>query len=327
MPTNELHPEIAVAVSFYDQHYTVMRNFFIERDTRIVIEDSGNRVCRFCGLGRPEATFRNKAHAIPEALGNRGLLSKNECDSCNHFFGSGIEDDFGKWSKPSRTFSRISGKKGIPTLKKGGAEPGWRIQYDSTSLHITAYENDPSFVVDEKRKQIRFELQRDAYTPVAVLKAFVRIGVTLVPAEELPNFSEALAWICEPDHSKSPVAKIPVSWTFLPGPMRNDLIVAILLRRRDSVAELPYAFLVLAYGNDVFQVCLPCPKRDNHLKGRMLWFPLFPSPMRPDPHLYGEPNVEKLDLCGRGIVKGEKIPVALGFDQLVMDDEGLSLPL
>jgi hypothetical protein len=43
------------------------------------------RVCRFCGLGADKTKFNKDAHAIPELLGNKHLLSDSECDACNEW--------------------------------------------------------------------------------------------------------------------------------------------------------------------------------------------------------------------------------------------------
>jgi hypothetical protein len=320
----ELDPEIAKAAAFYDQHYAGIEPLFLRPGAKIVLGDKQNRLCRFCGRGEPDASFKLEAHAIPEALGNKCVFTNYECDDCNQAFGRGIENDLGNWSKPVRTFARIRGKSGVPTLKKGGQEPGWRIEYGPTGFEIKHYEHDPIFVVDEEKKEIRFELKRDAYTPVAVLKAFVKIGLTLLPADELPNFTEALAWIREPDHTKGLVKEFPVFRTFQPGPMPNDLIVAMLMRRRASVTGVPYAFLVLAYGNEVFQVFLPSPKQDAAIHGQKLTFPAFPTPGGPDPARYGKAHLTLLDLTGREVIRGETVPIVLGFNQAVITDPSMS---
>lgn len=74
-----------------------------------------------------------KAHAIPEMLGNKSIISFYECDTCNGFFGSGIETDLGNWSKPSRTFSFIRGKNNIPSIKQfygNDKRKGWVIKFE-----------------------------------------------------------------------------------------------------------------------------------------------------------------------------------------------------
>jgi hypothetical protein len=48
-------------------------------------------VCTFCGGAFPTVTFRNDSHAFPAALGNRDLLSNEECDGCNALYASSDE--------------------------------------------------------------------------------------------------------------------------------------------------------------------------------------------------------------------------------------------
>lgn len=43
------------------------------------------RRCRFCGETDPRA-FRNVAHTLPEAFGNKWVTSLDECDACNARF-------------------------------------------------------------------------------------------------------------------------------------------------------------------------------------------------------------------------------------------------
>ena len=58
-----------------------------------------------------------------------------------------------------------------------------------------------------------------------------------------------------------------------PDPMPNDLIVALLMRRRPTSADVPYAFLVLTYGNEVYQVFLPSPTQDRAIHAQELSLP------------------------------------------------------
>ena len=77
------------AVAFYDRHYDIIGNWFLIPGQKIMLGDTQNRVCRFCGKRSPEVTFESEAHAIPEALGNKSIFSAYECDVCNHMFGLG----------------------------------------------------------------------------------------------------------------------------------------------------------------------------------------------------------------------------------------------
>jgi hypothetical protein len=195
------------AITFYETHYDILGSWLLRPGDKVMLGDKKNRLCRFCGKRPPEVKFRKMAHAIPEALGNKSMESAYECDPCNEMFGQGIENDLGNWSKPMRTFARIRGKSGVPTLKKGSGAPGWRIEYSNNGFKISSYEDDPLYEIDEANKNITFKLKRDPYTPVAVLKAFMRIGLALLPDDEVENFPHLIAWVRDTDHSHhSPTA-------------------------------------------------------------------------------------------------------------------------
>jgi HNH endonuclease len=66
--------------------------------------------CRFCDRKKPEVTFKKKAHAVPELIGNKTLLTFYECDDCNDRFSS-FEDDFAKMTLGDRSISQARGKK------------------------------------------------------------------------------------------------------------------------------------------------------------------------------------------------------------------------
>lgn len=300
-------------LNFYATHYDVLGNWLLRPGTKVMLGDKTNRVCRFCDKKPPEVNFGMVAHAIPEALGNKSIETAYECDTCNQAFGAGIENDLGNWSKPMRTFARIRGKRGVPTLKKGGNSPGWRIEYES-SFVISSYEADPFYKVDEEGRTVTFTLKRDPYTPVAVLKAFMKIGLSLLPHDEVKNFLHLRAWVREPSHSLIFAEKCPVIYTFQPGPMPNDLIAALILRRKPGTPNYPYAYLVLGYGNEMYQVQLPSRDYDESMNGRSLLIPPFPHPGSPDPARYGQSRCGLLDFTGRQQVRGETFILVTGFE-------------
>ena len=116
------------ALRFYASFYELVGSWTLQPGkNESVLGKNETQRCRFCGGCSPEASFRQKAHAIPEALGNKTLFTSYECDICNQMFGRGIENDLGNWSKPMRTLSLISGKSGIPTLK-GKSPKEWRVE-------------------------------------------------------------------------------------------------------------------------------------------------------------------------------------------------------
>ena len=314
----DLPAATVAAADFYDKHYVGAKPIFLKPGMKLMLGSAKRpRHCRFCGKDEPAVTFRDDAHALPTAFGNTGLFSNYECDACNHVFGEGIENHLGNWTKPMRTLSRIKGRSGVPTIKKPGPEEGWRVECSATGFQLREYENEPFFEIDEEAKQLRFELHRDTYIPVAVLKGLVKIGLTLIPDVETQHFRETYDWIRNTDHSRNFVAEFPIFRTFIPGPMPNDLIVLILMRRRANIDTVPYAFFTFAYGNEVLQVFLPSISQDKCIDGKPLSFRAFPTPGAPDPARHGRPHETLEHLTGRQPVNGEKVPVAFHFDDIV----------
>lgn len=280
-----------------------------------LIRDKSRRVCRFCGRTTPAATFNKEAHVAPQLLANRSLLSLYECDACNEKFGTGIEYDLGNWTKPHRTVLRVPGQNGVPSIKGRGPDP-WRIDGSTAALAVKAHRDDMPYEVDEEKRLIIMELPRDSYTPAGVMKAFVRIGLTLMPEDELANFPELMAWIVNPDHAAADIGTW--SWiyeTMFPGPMPNDRVLAGLYRRENGEGLYPYMFLMLAYANHTYQVPLFSVERDAHLDGKQFEAPLYPITSPADRAAYGHPVETLIDLTGTDVVKGEMVKIKMSYDE------------
>ena len=281
----------------------------------IFLPTAEQNACRFCKKKSPGVTFKLKAHAIPELLGNKTLFSTYECNSCNKCFGQGIENDLGNWSKPIRNLTRIRGKKGVPTLRKGSSG-GWRIEAGPAGLEIREYEGDRIVAVDEVAKTVTFRLSRDPYTPVGVLKAFVKIALTLLPDEEVCHFQHAFQWIKEKDHAKSRW-EFPIYRTFQPGPFPNNLLVALILRRKPDALNVPYAFLILSYGNEVYQVIIPTPEKDMAESSQTQFtFMQFPVVLDVANYMPYTPQRKEIDLSGHEIVKGNEENYIMTFEHV-----------
>lgn len=304
-------PEAREALRFYGENYSCIGQWVLEPGKKVTLPASQSGLCRFCGLKAPNVTFKNEAHAIPECLGNRSLTTKYECDDCNRFFGLGIENDFGNWSKAQRALSGIRGKKGVPTLKEARQ---WRFEHGSAGIMVTQDEGDPIVVVNEDAKEITLTVCRDPYTPVAVLKTFTKMAISLLPEAELPNFRAALEWIRDSDHQKS--FALPILYTFVPGNDPFVNIAAILLRRRTAELPVPYVTFALTYGNEMFQTVLPSPERDAGISGLKVKFPYFPTPyeLRRDLEPVAPMRRGLIDLTGRSRVRGETIQTVMRYE-------------
>ena len=79
--------------------------------------DKSKRICRFCSKSYPEVSFKKVAHSISEALGNKKIITNEECDTCNEKFGKGIENDLILFLDFFRIFFGVKGKKGFQNLR------------------------------------------------------------------------------------------------------------------------------------------------------------------------------------------------------------------
>ena len=278
---NQFSSETIEAFHFYDSLYDQIFQGFYSPEQIVTLGERDEKTCRFCGLCSPAVSFRSKAHAIPEMLGNKSLFTNYECDACNQYFGIGIENDLAEFTKPSRTLARVRGKQGIPTLKDMKSGTGFRIEYD-TIFRITDSADSPITMIDMESKRMIFNIPRGPYTPVAVLKAFVKIGLLMLPESELRNFEEATEWVRSDDHSKKFIRNWPTYHSLQLGPVHNDLISTLIMRRKSSSSNVPYAFYILGFGNDVYQIFLPCPQEDKSIHAKELYVPPFPNTVHGD---------------------------------------------
>jgi hypothetical protein len=300
------------ALQYFESNYALMSVWHLPTVRKVVLAATADQTCRFCGRQPPEVSYKLEAHALPESIGNRSLVTKYECDLCNEFFGNGIENDFGNWSKPARTFSRVEGKKGVPTLKKG-SRGGWRIEFgDRESLEVTGDEANSIFEDDQGRRRLTFRFKRDPYTPIAVLKAFVKMGISLLPHSEISNFRHAIAWLRSENHGEGRV-NIPLLHTFVAGSTARGKISAAIMRRTHEPGNVPYALFLLFYGNDLFQVNLPCPAKDGRLYGGAFPIVHFPLSAIGSERTLPSPRREVVDLTGRDLVRDGTVEIVLEY--------------
>ena len=278
-------------LAFYELNYTAIAAHIQEKTRKIWLGDRTSRRCRFCVRTEQsgQASFRLEAHGFPKLIGNRTLFSNYECDDCNTYFGSGIENQLGIYLKPYRALAAIRGHKGYPEIKS--EKDGWRIWRDLEGLHVHHASDRRIAEFNEHDKTLEISLPRDAYRPLDVYKAFVKMALTLAPEDEVQNFKTALTWI--KGGSDLPFIPPTVSTTFVEGPP-VEAMSALLLRRLTDGRELPY---LMAYG-------------------KRLSFPSYPMP----PELNGERHrvhFEEVDLSESRIMKDEVVRYDFSYNERI----------
>ncbi len=164
-------------------NYSLKTIFHLNTDDRIELGDKINRKCRFCGKQKPEVKFKQKAHAIPELIGNKTLISMYECDNCNAHFCK-IETHFANYMSLFHTLAQVWGKRGIPAYKPSSLEKS-HIKIADTGLHIEQYENDPKlFEIDKNTNTLKCRGVR-SYIPAIVHKCLIKMALSIMPGSEM----------------------------------------------------------------------------------------------------------------------------------------------
>ncbi len=301
-------------MSYFDTNYEVSASYLsIEKGNKQFIGSKENRTCRYCGKTKPDVTFRLEAHAIPEFTGNKSLIAYDECDVCNEKFSRLVEDHFGKYLGVLRTLSQVHGKKGVPTYK--GKDGKSRIEMEAAGLHVKGYEEDPIFEINEESKRVTVTAHRQPYVPAAVFKCLVKMAIAIAPSSVLGDLQHLCKWILEDSHTYEsfPYKPLMVFEQFTPGPMPYKGITLLLLRRKQSVKDVPYLQFIVAFGNTMYQIVLPMPQQDKEILKKQIQLFLFPVPFS-EGYEYGKTAVYQLDLSRYEIVRNEPHVMHMSYE-------------
>lgn len=255
--------------------------------------------CRYCHTSDSKR-FRRVAHTLPEALGNKWIISLDECDDCNSLFGlyddalaksvGGVLTVGGTKGKNNRV--RQTGRSGGPAIIAHSRTEGRR----RISLRATDAPLEKHVRLDPIRNVITFTAPTgtERFVPRRAYKALVKIGLAVMPEAELNRFSRLTSWLLAQDDLD--VGPLIVGLSF--GSVGNapQLANAALLRRTEPSDVLPYMILVVSIGSVCLQIALPedvstggwpgppCARPD------IQWTNILGPPGRPAIHIrYGRP--------------------------------------
>lgn len=252
-------------------HYDILYNIHLDQqiNQKFYLGEKYNK-CRFCGKSSPEVTFENDAHAFPEFIGNKYVLSHYECDMCNAQFSRTIEADMANLMNISHVIEGVPGKKRrIPIYQRSGPT----LQSDGKNIVIKNMEKLPDCLLNSK--QFSISLPNPAFVPIAVYKCLTKMALTIMPEEELHNFSNTFEWINELKHDNSRFVfdslLLVYSESETPLPLR-----ATLFKRKHNVQkDIPYNIFRLTYATFSFQIYIPLCSLDNNKSYKAEQLPYF----------------------------------------------------
>lgn len=225
--------------------------------------------CRFCGESKPETSFKNKTHTFPEFLGNKTVFSLNECDACNKLF-SRYEDALAQYVQPYLTLGGVQGKDNkIPkTGRTRGPSTITQTKGDIRNISLSVTDGNPAdyISVDPRSRTLKFRMPvaKARFVPRHAYKALCKMGVALLPEEELANYQKLLSWLQDADDQEDfQCLEVVVSYTQIGNP--PPLVHGTLIRRIKATEEVPYIVFLLAAGPLCFQIDLMSDNKENHL--------------------------------------------------------------
>jgi len=205
----------------------------VDTRTHIGKSDRSERICRFCGKSTAVGgvTFKKIAHAIPEALGNKGLILNEECDDCNERFGNTIEQDLISYFNFHRVFWAIKGKNGVPKIsfKNGYFER-------KENKFVIGYKPGPSEGAFKDLKEVTL-VSHDRIATVNIYKSLCKIAISVIDADKLRHFGRTISWLLADELCPQVLPKVAI----LNAPqMRVECPQIVLYHRQSAQENLPH---------------------------------------------------------------------------------------
>jgi|GEM_PF-5033352 len=252
------HP---VATSFerdYEQWIVHSVPLGVPNRKRVPIGGRGvPRLCRVCLKTEADGqTFRKAAHIIPQGLGNRELVSTQECDTCNSWGGEQLEDDLLKLLSPMRALLPIPTRKGGAKHKvvqsatasslqsKPAEDPPIRMEVNTSDDSITT-EADP------ESNTLRVVAKVQPFSLMDVAKALGRMAFLALPDAYLRDYEPVRRWIRGDDSYKPVLTEVRIPGTGL------NVVRLVVYRRRNAVLGQAPLIVALGFGLSVYFCYLP----------------------------------------------------------------------
>ena len=200
-----------------------IKNFNLDKDSKIKIGEGKkeDRVCRFCKQKYPSVKFNSVAHTISEALGNKKLITNDECDGCNSYFDKNIERDFIAYHDFLRTFFCIKNKENqIPQMK------GENFSFSmSENREATLKLKDEFDLLQPARLKLGNKIKMQN-----IYKALCKFALGAIDSEHLSHFDETIKWI----KGQKNIEKLP-KVILIRSPKQMQTNILLYIRKLDEM--------------------------------------------------------------------------------------------
>lgn len=224
-------------------------------------KDKTNRICKYCKRSSSETTFHEEAHAISEALGNKTLISAEECDECNHLFSSTIEKDIFNYLKIFRVLYGKKGKKTIPELYfNNGIKLYYKknVDVNGEKKDIAVFEDKKGTAsLDENNNfNIPLELSENVNF-MNIYRCLVKFAIAVLPMEIVNKLNRTIEWIKNIKNDSSILNLPKVAHLITSNAYYDQPEITIYKRKENGNRELPFLFCELKIEFFVFVYIIP----------------------------------------------------------------------
>ncbi len=117
--------------------------------------------------------------------------------------------------------------------------------------------------------------------PIAAYKALVKAALTILPADDLDLFPDAIEWVCNPDHDLDGHSFADAGCYLHAGPGTPAAAWSAIARKAEDDAPLPTILAFFGVPGLVFELPLPLCARDEDFEGERLTVPRVACPESP----------------------------------------------
>ena len=198
-------------------------------------------------------------------MGNKWVVSLDECDECNSKF-SVYEDALAKALGPFLTLGGVEGKKGVRQTGRSQSSSYIRHSHEDGKRRISIRAQGGGVSMDPATGKMRaaIEVTGDKFVPLLAYKALCKMGLALMPDDELKNFMKLTGWIGNTGGGTD-IAPLEVGASFALVGNAPPVAVGTLLRRRDQNGAFPYMIFIFSAGSVCLQIRLRPDGLDDHL--------------------------------------------------------------
>lgn len=244
-------------------YYTQSFNGNTKRRHYIGETIKSNRVCRFCGEQVPVVSFKHTSHAISEALGNKSIICREECDNCNDRFSKTIEPDITNMLSSLLTIYSIHGKDGIRTTMgknfKLSIDKSTQSNTNEETIKIQLNQEFPENIEEILKYQLPLDASSLKYIPQNVYKCLCKYVVSVINEQYLLDFKKTIDWI----NSTTKYCKLPLV-AIGNRKMITDVPHLMVSIRKTNNYNYPYCFALFVIANMAIAFIVPFTLKDKY---------------------------------------------------------------